>query len=330
MSNNKVLVTGSTGMLGSNIVRCLLQEGYEVKCLVQPGVSVKTLRGLDVEFANGDLLDPGTLSDPFRGCGYIINAAACTNIWPYRSEKVCKTNYQGVINLAEHARAAGIDRFIHIGSASSFGHGSRENPGTEESAFTGWQFGLDYINSKYLSQKYLLGLHAMHGFPVVIVNPTYMIGPYDSGPTSGRLLLNYYLGKLPGYTAGGRNFVHAGDVARAAVRSLTSGATGECYIAGGENLSYREFFEISSMVTGRPFRMKRMPAALTSAYAACASAIARLTGKAPSVSLAVARLSRETQFYSSAKLEGALSLSPTPVQFAIDSCMQWFKQNGYA
>jgi dihydroflavonol-4-reductase len=329
MKATKVLVTGAAGMLGNNIVRQLLREGFQPRCFIQKGVNADTLKDLDVETDVGDLLDPASLKKPLEDCRLVINAAAMTNIWPYRDTRVCRTNYQGVINLAEAAQRAGVERFIHIGSASSFDHGTRENPGDERSGYSGWKIGLDYVNSKYLSQSFLLGLHTMNGFPVIVINPTFMIGPYDSGPTSGRLLLSYYKGNLPGYPDGGKNFVHAGDVAKAAVRALSTGTIGECYIAGGENLTYREFFETAGIVTGRSFTLRHIPFPLLRGYAMCSSAVARITGDQPSISPVAARLSREFQFYSSEKLRNEMRIVPTRVQFAIHSCMEWFKENGY-
>src|ERR1043166_2147975 len=272
VQNKKILVTGASGMLGNHIVRELVKDGHAVKCFVQTGQKSESLKQLGVEIIFGDLLDAESLRTALNGCNRIIHAAACTDIWPYRSESIRRANYIGVINLAEAARAMHIERFVHIGSASSFDHGTREIPGHEGNGFNGWRFGLDYINTKFLSQQLLLDWHKQFAFPVVIINPTFMIGRYDHGPSSGKLLLSFCKGSLPGYAHGGRNFVCASDVACAAVAALTKGRTGECYIAGGENLSYREFFEIASVVIGRPFKLKRIPPVVLRAFARWSSA----------------------------------------------------------
>ncbi|MFM8371794.1 MAG: NAD-dependent epimerase/dehydratase family protein, partial [Bacteroidota bacterium] len=72
----KILVTGPDGLLGSHIVRLLLEEGYRVRVLVFPGSVSRTLDGLPVERANGNILDTDSLREAMTGCDAVIHAAA--------------------------------------------------------------------------------------------------------------------------------------------------------------------------------------------------------------------------------------------------------------
>ena len=118
------------------------------------------------------------------------------------------------------------------------------------------------IDNKYLAQKYLLEKHQESGLPVVIVNPTYMIGPYDSGPPSGNILIALYENNIPGFSTGGKNFVCSQDVASAAINAMSLGRLGECYIAGNVNLEFYEFLMLASEVMQKKFTGKKVPQVL--------------------------------------------------------------------
>ena len=77
-----------------------------------------------------------------------------------------------------------------------------------------------------------------------------MLGPYDSKPSSGELLLALYNQKIPGYTSSGRNFIHVRDVAVAACNGLKMGRSGECYIMANENMTYKNFNQLVASELG--------------------------------------------------------------------------------
>lgn len=226
-------------------------------------------------------------------------------------------------------RELGMKRMVHIGTANSFSPGPRTDPGDENSPFEGWKFGMDYIESKYLAQEMLLAEHHKNGFPVVIVNPTFMIGPYDTGPSSGRMLIELLSGRLPGYTRGGRNVICSFDVARAAVNALTQGREGECYIAGNENLPYGVFFRLACDVCEVDFKLMMIPHFLTLAAGLFNSIVARISGKPPQLSFTMARMSAVDHYFSSQKAQQELGLPLTPIEVGIRESVKWFKENGY-
>jgi dihydroflavonol-4-reductase len=287
------------------------------------------LNGLDLEIVKGDIQDKDFLSNAFSDCSYLIHTAAQTSIWPRRSALVREVNFQGTKNLMEIAEAGGIYRMVHIGTANSFHPGSKDEPGNEESEFRGWKYQLDYMESKYLAQEMLLERYQENNFPVVIINPTYMIGPYDTGPSSGRMLLELYADRLPGYSVGGRNFIYSKDVAVAAVNALEQGRTGQCYIAGTENLSYEEFFQKACAVRGKEFNLRRVPYFLVLIGGFFNSLISRLIGKPPQLSYTMARMSGVDHYFSSEKAQREINLPQTPLEVGINECLTWFEDNGY-
>jgi len=325
----RVLVTGADGFLGNNIVRELLVRKYEVKAFLQPNRDVHTLDNLPVNKVYGNLLEAETIQTAAQGCDFIIHAAANTSIWPARSESIWQVNYEGTVNVIEAALKAGVKRLISIGTANSFGNGSLNDPGDENSPFTAGKYGLDYIDSKLKAQDTILAYVEKHDLNAVILNPTFMLGPYDTKPSSGALLLALYQQKVPGYTTGGRNFVYVKDVATAASNALTMGQSGQCYIMANENLSYKAFNQmVADELSIKPPKL-RIPKPIILLYGLISEFIAKITGKTPAVSYTIARISLDTNYYYAAKAVKELNMPQTPIHTAIKEAFKWFKENGY-
>ncbi len=325
----KILVTGPDGLLGSSLVRELLKDGYEVKAFVFPGSRSQTLEGLPIERFYGTILKQSDLLEAMAGCDAVIHAAANTNVWPTRSEKIRQVNFLGTQNAVEAALQRGVKRFIYVSSASSYHHGSKQTPGNETQPFTGSMYRLDYIDSKYQAQEYVLEAVRKRGLPGVVINPTFMFGEFDSMPSSGRMILAIYHGKVPGYTGGGKNFVYARDVARAIVNALTLGRIGECYIAGNVNLHYKELFEIIAREVGvKPPRM-RFPAPFMRLVGWFGTASGKLFRRAPAINHSTAQISCDSQFYSPEKAVRELKMPQTEIASAIRSAFEWLKSNNY-
>lgn len=325
----KVFVTGADGMLGSSICRELLLQQYQVKAMCLPGRKTNTLKGLPIEIVAGDISDKQFLLNEMKDCNFVIHVAALTNVWPRRISKLMKINLQGTKNIMEACEELNLERMIHIGTACSFSHGSKSNPGDESDQFDGWKFKMDYINSKFLAQKMLLKRFNETGFPVVIINPTYMIGPFDSGPSSGQMLMAIYKNSLKWYCSGGKNFVYSLDVAKAVVNSITSGELGNCYIAGNENLEFKEFFGKVCKQLNKQFEMKYAPTFLLISIGIINSIIAFISRKQPKLSFGMAILAKENQYFSSAKARRVLKMPQTPIEVGIEQSISWFKQNKY-
>ena len=77
------------------------------------------------------------------------------------------------------------------------------------------KIGVKKYHSKYKTQQFILNEVKENKLPAIILNPTFMFGPYDSNPSSGAMIVALYKGKVPGYTSGGRNYICAKDAATA-------------------------------------------------------------------------------------------------------------------
>ena len=189
----KVLVTGADGFLGSNVVRELLKRNMEVIAFLHPESHHFTLNGIKAKRCFGNILSLDDLLSVSNGCDAVLHTAASTSVWPPRNIMVREVNINGTKNVINACRVNNIKRLIYVSSASVFKHGTYENPGNEQSPFTDIHYGLDYVDSKCIAHKMVVSASNV-GLPAIIINPTYMIGPYDAKPSSGKLLINLYKG----------------------------------------------------------------------------------------------------------------------------------------
>jgi dihydroflavonol-4-reductase len=263
----RVAVTGATGLLGANIVRALLAEGHAVRVGVRPTSKPVALEGLDVEKVNFDLGDREALLAAFRGCEAVVHAAA--SVWVGRTgrEATFKTNVDGTDNVCAAVAEAGVRRLLYVSTVSALGVRDDGVPSDEDTAFNLDWIGCAYAESKRQAAIVVDGWVAK-GVDAVIVNPTYMLGPYDARPGSGRMILEVARGKALLAPPGVNDFVDVRDVARGALLALHNGRTGRKYILGGEGMSYRDAWtRIAAQVAssagsrGRSPRSTRSPPA---------------------------------------------------------------------
>lgn len=326
----EVLVTGPDGVLGSNLVRELIGREYNVSVLLEPGKDPITLKGLPIQTFYGNILDKEALDQAFIGKDVVLHCAASTSMFPARSEIVNKVNIDGTQNIIDAALKHSIKRMVYVGTANSFGNGTTlDNLGKEGDPYTSAKYGVDYMNSKYKAQNIVLKAVAEHGLPAIVVNPTFMIGPYDSRPSSGAMILAIHKEKVPGYASGGKNFVAVKDVAFAMANAIEMGRIGECYILGNANLSYKQAFDLIANTLNVKPPSRKLSAFMVTSYGALNSFFARIFNYYPGVTKELSIISCENHFYSVEKARQELKLPQTPIETAVTECYNWFVENGY-
>jgi len=320
-----VMVTGATGLLGANVVRELESRGHEVRVLVRPSSDLRALEGTHAERLPGHILDRGSLNRAMNGCQAVVHAAAQTGQWPSGYEHYEQVNVHGTRSVMEACRRNGIRRIVHVSTANAFGPGTREHPATELSEFRGFRTGSGYMISKYVAQQNLLMDVEKNRLPVVIVNPTFMIGAFDVKPSSGRIILMGLRKHWQFYPPGGKNFVHVRDAATAICNALERGNTGECYLLAGENLTYREFFGKLNRIAGNRPAQWEIPGSVLQAAGMIGSLVEKTTGRPAPLNLVNSRLLSTGFYYSGKKAVRELGMPQTPVDTAISDTLEWFR-----
>lgn len=319
----RILITGASGLLGNHLTRLLLSKGAEVRVLIENEEAVQGISSLSVEKFIGDIRDPNQIKGCAAGMDVVIHAAADTSTWPRNSERIYDVNVRGTEFMINEALESGVLRFIYVSSACAFGWGPGKVTANEETSYKRFDYRIDYYETKCLAQNFVLKAVKERNLPGVVVNPTFMLGPYDFKMNAARLIHSIMKRKVPGFPPGGRNFIHAEDAAVAIYNAIELGVVGECYILGNENLSYRDFFKMVGIVARKRVPSLPIPSLLVLLVAFFQSMIASISGNPPQISFNMARGSCYHAFYSSEKARKELRLPQTPISAAIYETMKW-------
>ncbi|MBI2218188.1 MAG: NAD-dependent epimerase/dehydratase family protein [Candidatus Rokubacteria bacterium] len=323
------LVTGGTGFVGANIVRELLRAGATVRVLVRPAGDRRAIAGLPVDLVEGDLTDRASLERAVKGTELVFHVAADYRLWAPDPQALYRANVEGTRAILEAAGAAGVKRIVYTSTVGALGIPEDGTPGTEDTAVTLADMVGPYKRTKFLAEQVAIGL-ARRGLPIVIVNPSAPVGPWDVKPTpTGQMLVDFLAGRMFATMDTGLNLVHVRDVAVGHRLAAEKGRIGDKYILGHENLSLADIGRLLAALTGiRPPRFC-VPYALAWTGAACMESVARLTRTAPRVPLTAVRMAKKRMYFSPAKAVRELGLPQTDVREALRDAALWFAEHGY-
>ena len=326
---SQALVTGGTGFVGANLVRELLGDGRAVRVLARPGGDRRALAGLPVEIAEGDLLDAASVRRAVRGADTVFHVAADYRLWAPDPDALHRANVGGTRAVLEAAAEHGVRRVVYTSTVGALGIPKDGTPGTEDTEVSLRDMVGPYKTSKFLAEQVALGF-AQQGLPLVIVNPSAPVGPWDVKPTpTGQMVVDFLNGRMFATLDTGLNLVHVRDVARGHILAAERGRVGEKYVLGNANLSLAEIGLLLSEVTGiRPPRL-RIPYAVAWLAAASMEAAARMTGGTPRVALTAVRMARKRMYFSPAKAIRELGLPQTDVREALRDAAEWYSAHGY-
>src|ERR1700685_2534922 len=232
---------------------------------MRPSSTNRAVADLSLEYVTGDLRDPASLDRALAGVQYVFHVAADYRLWARKSSEIYDSNVGGTKNLLEAAKRAKLEKFIYTSTVVTIAVDRPESPTEATDARLEEMVG-HYKRSKWMAEREALNA-ARAGLPVVIAMPTTPVGPGDWKPTpTGKIILDFLNGKMPGYVDTGLNFVPVEDCAHGHLLAAERGRVGERYILGGRNLTLKQMLDILSSISGRPAPRWKFPHVL--AYAA--------------------------------------------------------------
>jgi dihydroflavonol-4-reductase len=322
------LVTGGTGFVGTHVVRALLARGRSVRCLARRGGRRDNLAGLDVEVVEGDLTDSASLSRAAKGASTLYHVAADYRLWTRHRDDLHRSNVEGTENVLRAAADAGVEKVVYTSSVAALGlvdgGSADETTPVVRDRIIG-----EYKKSKYDAER-VADAWAGKGLAVVIVNPSTPIGERDIKPTpTGQMIVDFLNRKMPAYVDTGLNLVDVRDVAEGHLLAAEKGKVGERYILGNRNMTLKEILDALSALTGIPSPTVKLPHWIPFAAAAIDTAFARVSWRAPHVSLDSVRMSTHRMYFDASKAVRELGLPQTPVEDALGRAVSWFRESGY-
>jgi dihydroflavonol-4-reductase len=329
---SKVLITGATGFIGNHVTRLCLEQGDEVRVMVMPGEDRSPLDGMDVEFVEGNLLDPDSLAKTVQGVEKLYHLAAMFAVWTKDPDLHYKINVDGARTMMEAAMQAGVEKVVYTSSIAAIGIPGGGQKATEETAFNCWPWASEYILSKFISHHVVKGMIA-DGLPVTTVMPGLPFGPGDRAPTpTGTMIIGTLQGKMKNYWQGGVCPVDVRDVAAGHVLAMEKGRVGQDYILANTeaNMSNREFLQLIGRVGGVEHVASREISKNTMLRVArIAEFISKITGKAPVTTYKNSLFIMQDCHVDAGKAIRELGLPQTPIETAVKDSIEWFRANGY-
>ena len=319
-----VLITGGNGLLGHNTILRLLSEGHVVHAIVRKSESLLVQHD-NLHIFEGSFLNYDSLLLAAKGCEAIIDIAAATDMsLPYSQFE--KVNVGGSRNVITVARALDRKRIVYVSTLNTIGYGTSEQL-ADESFPMQYPFTSSYYAiTKAMAENLFLEEAKHEGRHIVIINPGFMIGGYDTKPSSGQLLLMAYRKPIMLVPQGGKCFVHVQDVALAVVNALTMGRNGEKYIVGVYNKSLMEFYRLQKQVCGYRQLLVPIPYLLTNIVGLFGDILRKIGIHTQVCSINTKQLCVR-EYYSNAKAKAELKMSETPLERAISDNICWLKRN---
>jgi dihydroflavonol-4-reductase len=329
----KVLITGATGFIGNHVTRLCLEKGDDVRVMVMPGEDRSPLKGMDVEFVEGNLLDAASLVRAVQGVEQLYHLAALFAIWTKDPDLHYKINVDGARSMMEAAKAAGVQKIVFTSSVAAIGIVGNGGFATEKTAFNGWTWGSEYILSKFISHQMVKGM-VSDGLPVTMVMPAMPFGPGDRMPTpTGTMILRTLQGKMKNYWDGGVCAVDVRDVAAGHVLAMEKGRIGESYILGNKAgcMPNKQMLDMIGRIAGVPDVAKtEVAGSVMLRVAKMAEMWSKISGKAPITTYKNTMYVQQHGYVDPAKAIEELGLPQTPIETAVTDSIKWFRDNGYA
>ena len=322
------LVTGAAGFLGSHVTRQLLARGEEVRVLIRASSSNRAISYLPLEYVTGDLRDPASLERAMKGVQRVFHVAADYRLWAKRSQDIYDSNVGGTKNLLAAAKAAGVSQLIYTSTVATIAVDRPELPNEFTDSKLEEMIG-HYKRSKWMAEQEALKA-AKEGLPVVVAMPTTPVGPWDWKPTpTGKIILDFLNGKMPGYVETGLNFVGAEECAAGHLLVAERGKVGERYMLGAENLTLKEMLDTLAKITNLPAPGMKIPHGVALGVAYVESTLSRLVGREPQIPVEGVKIAQHKMFVDCSRAQRELGFQPESVAAALERAVRWYQMNGY-
>jgi dihydroflavonol-4-reductase len=322
------LVTGAAGFLGSHVARQLVARGETVRVLVRASSSNRAISDLSLEYVTGDLRDEASLGRAMAGVKRVYHVAADYRLWAKRSQDIYDSNVGGTKNLLEAAKRAGVEQLIYTSTVATIAVDRPELPNEFTDSKLEEMVG-HYKRSKWLAEREALQA-AKEGLPVIVAMPTTPVGPWDWKPTpTGKIILDFLNGKMPGYVETGLNFVGVEECAAGHLLAAEKGKVGERYLLGAENLTLKGLLDLLAQITGLRAPGMKIPHGVALGVAYLDTAFSRLVGKEPQIPVEGVKIARHKMFVDASRAQRELGFQPGPVVAALERAVRWYRANGY-
>ena len=331
-----ILLTGATGLLGSHIAYELLQQGKKIRALKRKDsnstltekiFSFYTNEHIEllnaIEWVEGDVLDLGSLEDAMVGITHVYHCAAMVSFLPKEKDKMMQVNIEGTANVVNAAMHAGVKKLCHISSIAALGSTIDGSLITEETWWKNNPSNSYYAISKYGAEREVWRA-AEEGLNVVIVNPSFIIGPGDTSKSSSEAFGILRKG-ASWYTNGVNGYVDVRDVAHAAIKLIESDVLNQRFILNAANLSYRSFFDKVLVQLNKPKTKREAGKFLLALAWRIEKLLAAIAGRNPIITKEKVGYALQISQYDGSKIQKTINFNYRNIDTSIMEICKFYK-----
>lgn len=332
-----ILVTGSTGLLGSHVLIELSARGHRLRALKRKNSDVEMVRKLfryyhgvqgerwfdQIEWAEGDILDVVSLQNAIKGCDVVYHCAAMVSFRRRDFKKLVKVNKTGTSNVVNVCLSEKADHLVYVSSTAAIGRSGVDKVYNEQGKWISSPENSGYAITKY-SAETEVWRGVEEGLNAVIINPSVILGPGNWNESSLSIFKVVKKG-LRFYTSGVNAFVDVRDVARAMAELSERRIFNDRFLIIGDNLSYRELFNLMADT----FHVKRPSIEVKHWMAGLAwrlEGFLALFGRKQNITRETARSSMQVNRYSNEKIRKTIGFEFTPMSGTVENAVRFFNE----
>jgi len=177
---HRCLVTGGAGFLGRNLIRALLDRGYDVHAF---DIVASQLQHERLRFFQGDLRNYEDVRKAMEGCDTVFHTAAVVQLLHHFDqetfERVMEINVEGTRNVLRACKELGVKRLIHTSSMNAIYDGRPIEGFYDETHPYPTKYRDLYSHSKGLGEQDVLAANGKDGLLTCAIRPSGIYGPGD-------------------------------------------------------------------------------------------------------------------------------------------------------
>lgn len=330
-----ILITGSTGLLGSHLIYKLLISGEKVKALVRENSNLESIKKTisfyseeyeklfkEIEWVKGDVLDIISLDEAMQGVDNVYHCAGLVSFAPNDKEKLFEINIKGTANVVNVALKNKIKKLCHVSSIASLGRDGTKNLITEKSQWNDSANNTNYAVSKYYGElEVWRGIQ--EGLNAVIVNPSIILGPGNWEKGSSQLFLSISKGQKY-YLEGANSYVDIKDLVNIMLLLMKSNIENERFIISSENVSYYDLFNMMAKSLGKKTNFKKAGFFVAELAWRLEKLRSKITKSQPLITKETIRTAKGTHYYSNEKVIQTLDYKFIPISKSIEEICKVF------
>jgi dihydroflavonol-4-reductase len=323
-----IVITGATGHLGNVLVRKLAKQKMKIRAMVLPGEDISSLEGLEIEKIEGNVCFPDSLRRAFKGADTVYHCAGIISILPGQQKKLYRVNVAGTQNVVNICIEEKVKKLVYISSIHALSEPERGITIDESRGFDPENVLGEYSRSKVLGTlEVIKGIE--RGLDAVILCPSGIIGPHDYRVSEmGKLIVDFFKGKVKAYVEGAYDFVDVRDVAEGLISACKKGKKGECYILSGQQISVKKILKYLEKMSGVRAPVVKVPHRIARVFGLFNVLYCNLLKITPLFTPFSIDVLASNSIISCRKAEGKFGYSPRPVYESLKDAVDWFKEKG--